>query len=150
MKFLEEEKKKDIAKHCAHFQLKRSVRSVTQHFDAALSASGLRVTQFNLLVASSLMGPAPLTELADALALERTTLTRNLKPLERDGLLKTRSDTADARIRLIEVTPAGEATIARAYPAWQQAQKEVSTGFDEETYSGLLGNLEHLRSNARD
>ncbi len=145
---LDEREKRKVADTCVHFNLKRSVRSVTQRFDAVLAPSGLRVTQFNLLVASSLLGTAQLGELADVLDLERTTLTRNLKPLERDGLLKTRGDEADARVRLVEVTPAGEAVIARAYPLWQQAQEEVLSGFGDETYAGLLGSLEHLRSSA--
>lgn len=146
MEFLAEAKKRAVAERCAHFQLKRTVRSVTQHFDSALSETGLHTTQFTLLVTSSLIGSVPVTELADRLVLDRTTLTRNLKPLERDGLLKTHVAETDARVRLVQITPEGEKVVARAYPLWEKAQKEVTAMFTDQEYAGLLAHLNQLQA----
>jgi DNA-binding MarR family transcriptional regulator len=146
VELLEEAKKREVAERCAHFQLKRTVRTVTQHFDSALSETGLHVTQFTLLVTSSLMGSVPVTELADRLAMDRTTLTRNLKPLERDGLLKTHVAETDARVRLVQITPKGEEVVARAYPLWEKAQKEVTETFTDQQYAGLLAYLNQLQA----
>lgn len=141
--FLSEHEKLEVAKTCVHFNLKRSVRSVTQQFDAALAEQGLHITQFTLLVTSSLMGAVPISELAGALALDRTTLTRNLRPLEQKGWLKTSVSKVDARIRLVEITPAGEAVVARSYPLWQTVQKEVTRPFGNR-YAAFLTQLQRL------
>lgn len=144
VKTLTEQQKLEVRETCAHANLKRTVRSVTQHFDAALGQSGLHVTQFTLLVASSVAGPLPLGELAERLALDRTTLNRAVQPLERDGLLETRPGPHDSRVRLIQITPEGEAAIARAYPLWREAQKEVSSNLTPQEYAQLLGLLRRL------
>ena len=112
--FLSESAKREVAQNCVHFNLKRSVRSVTQRFDAALAQEGVHITQFTLLITSSLLGAAPVSELADRLALDRTTLTRNLKPLEQKGWVRTTVSDTDARVRLVEITPAGEAVVVRS------------------------------------
>jgi DNA-binding MarR family transcriptional regulator len=145
VEFLANAKKNEVAERCAHFHLKRSVRSVTQHFDSALSETGLHITQFTLLVTSSLMGTVPITELADRLAMDRTTLTRNLKPLERDGLVQTHVAKDDARVRLVQISSWGEAVVARAYPLWEKAQKEVTETFSDQDYAGLLIRLNQLQ-----
>ncbi len=146
MELLAEAKKKEVAERCAHFQLKRTVRSVTQHFDNALSETGLHVTQFTLLVTSSLVGSVPISELADRLAMDRTTLTRNLKLLERDGLVKIHVAKDDARVRLVQISSKGEAVMARAYPLWEKAQKEVTETFSDQDYAGLLIFLNQLQA----
>lgn len=140
---LSEREKLRVAQTCAHFNLKRRVRSVTQRFDAVLAQEGLHITQFTLLVTSSLMDATPVSELADALALDRTTLTRNLKPLEQKGWLKTMVAEGDARVRLVEITTSGEALLARSYPLWRQVQEEVTRSF-EGNYMNFLEQLEQL------
>lgn len=145
MERLGEAEKWEVAQRCAHFNLKRTVRAVTQHFEAALTGSGLHVTQFTLLVTSSLLGPALLTELAERLMLDRTSLTRALAPLVRDGLMEVAPGETDRRQRLVSVTPRGEAAVARAYPAWQRAQGEVMERFERAEYDSLLDALERLR-----
>lgn len=146
MNYLGNKEKRAVAERCAHRNLKRTVRSVTRHYDEALSESGLRITQFTLLVACSLQDPATVSELAERLGMDRTTLTRNLKPLERDGLLEVHAEDSDARVRLIKVTAEGEAAIARAYPLWQKAQEEVTRRFDGEDYEDLLQHLDRLQT----
>lgn len=142
--FLSESAKREVAQNCVHFNLKRSVRSVTQQFDTALAQEGVHITQFTLLVTSSLLGAVPVSELADKLALDRTTLTRNLKPLEQKGWVKTTVSDIDARMRLVEITSAGEALVARSYPLWKQVQGEVTQSFDRERYKDFLVQLEQV------
>ncbi len=145
MEQLSAEKKWDVAERCVHTNLKRTVRAVTRQFDDALAAVELHVTQFTLLVTSSLLGPAPLTELAERLAMDRTTLTRNLRPLERRGLIETVADVTDQRVRVVRITPEGETMIARAYPLWRRAQEEVTGKLEGPRYDVLLTDLERLR-----
>ena len=142
--FLSESAKREVAQNCVHFNLKRSVRSVTQRFDAALAQEGVHITQFTLLITSLLLGAAPVSELADRLALDRTTLTRNLKPLEQKGWVRTTVSDTDARVRLVEITPAGEAVVVRSYPLWKQVQEEVTQSFNQEHYASFLVQLEQV------
>jgi len=119
---------------CKCSALRRASRAVTQHYEASFRGTGLRATQFTVLATLAQTGPLPLTELADALVLERTSLTRNLQPLERRGLVKTLSD-ADQRVRRIAITTKGENAALGALDAWKRAQSSVDdvlrgTGID--------------------
>jgi DNA-binding MarR family transcriptional regulator len=120
--------------------LRRAARAVTQVFDEALAPSGLRATQFTLLVTSRLMGESTINELAEKMAMDRTTLSRNLKPLVRSGLLEVRRG-EDLRTRLVRLTPAGEQALEEACPLWQHAQQETVSVLGEERYEALLGDL---------
>jgi len=106
---------REIARACACANLRRAARAVTQLFDEALAPSGLRTTQFTLLVTSRLMGESTINELAERMAMDRTTLSRNLKPLVRSGLLEMQPG-EDGRTRLVRLTPAGEKALEEAYP----------------------------------
>jgi DNA-binding MarR family transcriptional regulator len=97
---------------------------VTQHYEASFRGTGLRATQFTVLAALAQTGPTPVSLLAGQLGLERTTLTRNLRPLEKKGLIETLSD-ADGRVRRIKITERGEATALAALGAWKRAQASV-------------------------
>jgi DNA-binding MarR family transcriptional regulator len=105
--------------HC--YALRRAARLVTQHYDRILRPSGLRTTQFTLLVGLAQRGPIPLTRLASMLGLERTSLTRNLKPLTAKGWVTVTPD-ADRRVRSVGITPQGKAKARAALPLWRQAQ----------------------------
>jgi DNA-binding MarR family transcriptional regulator len=113
---------------------------VTQVFDEALAPSGLRATQFTLLVTNRLAGESTINELAEKMAMDRTTLSRNIKPLVRSGLLEVRPG-EDSRTRLVRVTPAGERMLKEAYPLWQQAQQETVSVLGEERHEALLGDV---------
>ncbi len=93
----------EIAETCACLNVRKAARAVTQLYDEVLQPSGLRATQFNLLVAIALAGEAPVTRLADALVMDRTTLTRNLKPLESQGLITIEAGT-DRRVFHLDAT----------------------------------------------
>jgi DNA-binding MarR family transcriptional regulator len=108
-------------RQCACSAARRASRAITQHYDAALRGSGLRNTQFTTLATLAQTGPMAMTRLAAFLALERTTLTRNLKPLLRDGLVEMREE-KDGRVRRIAITSKGETEARSAFPLWKKAQ----------------------------
>ena len=115
----------DALCHC--LALRQASRTVTNGYDAALAPAGLRVTQFSILLTLSERSPMTVNELASKLVLDRTTLTRNLKPLERDELLSTGPGEHDARERLIALTDAGRDKLAEALPRWREAQAVFET-----------------------
>jgi DNA-binding MarR family transcriptional regulator len=139
-KNLDAAKLREVARACACANLRRAARAVTQLFDEALAPSGLRTTQFTLLVTNRLMGESIINELAERMAMDRTTLSRNLKPLVRSGLLEVRPG-EDGRTRLVRLTPAGEQALEEAYPLWQQAQQETVGVLGEDRYEALLGDV---------
>ena len=117
---------------CLNNHLRRATRSVSNLYDEALRPSGLRGTQFSLLVALALATPVTITALAEGMMMDRTTLSRNLKPLTRDGLVTVAAGD-DQRQRVISITPAGATRLAAAFPLWQTAQQRMldSLGIQE-------------------
>ncbi len=115
---------REIAEGCVANRLRRADRAVMQYYDAALRPFGLRMTQFSLLVALRLMEPVTIQDLAKAMVTDRTTLTRNLAALARQGLV-TVAPGEDRRTRLVQATDEGHALLARAYPDWRKAQNRV-------------------------
>lgn len=120
---------------CVCSSLRKASRAVTQHYENRFRGSGLRATQFTILSTLALTGPIPLTRLANFLGLERTTLTRNLAPLERRSLL-TLTAGADPRIRQIEITAEGEALALKLLPRWRDAQQSVREVLKQHGLSG--------------
>ena len=108
-------------RQCVCTQARRRARELSRAYEKAMRGSGLRASQFNLLATLVQTGPMAATRLADFLGLERTTLTRNLKPLLRDGLVRI-DDVEDRRVRKIAITPKGEGAARQAFPFWKQAQ----------------------------
>jgi DNA-binding MarR family transcriptional regulator len=101
---------------------------VTHCYDALLKEpTGLRITQVTMLVVVYLAGPQTINEMAERLDLDRTTLRRNLKPLEHAGLL-TVAPGADQRTRVVTLTPQGEQTLLQVLPLWEQAQAHMVAG----------------------
>ncbi len=127
--------------NCTCFNLRKAARAVTRAYDEALKPSGLRATQFSLLGVVANRGPAGMTELARALVMERTTLTRNLKPLMDQGFLEA-MDGADRRRRPIAITPRGRKALERALPAWRRAQAEFVDGLGRDRWQDLLRGLD--------
>jgi DNA-binding MarR family transcriptional regulator len=113
-----------ICRDCTCSALRRASRAVTQHFEAYFRGTGLRATQFTVLAALAQTGPLAISLLAAELGLERTSLTRNLRPLEKKGFVVTLADD-DQRIRLIKITKRGEPAALAALGAWKQAQSSV-------------------------
>lgn len=131
-----------VANTCACFNLRKASRAVTQLYDEILQPSGLLATQFTLLVAISIAGSTTITRLAEDLVMDRTTLTRNLKPLERQGLIEIVPG-QDQRTRIVVLTKEGREALAKAISLWEQAQAFVVEGLGQNRWSTLLSNLSH-------
>jgi DNA-binding MarR family transcriptional regulator len=132
-----------IAETCACFNLRKAARAVTQAYDDAIAPSGLRTTQLSVLVGVSLAGGAPLSRLASHLGMDRTTLTRNLQPLERRKLIRGERG-EDQRERRFRVTDAGQAVLDRAVPLWQAAQARLVGRFGAARWSAMRGELDAI------
>jgi DNA-binding MarR family transcriptional regulator len=91
-------------------------------------------------VTNRLAGELTINELAERMVMDRTTLSRNLKPLVRSGLLEMKPG-EDGRTRLVRLTPAGEQALEEAYPLWQRAQQQTVSALGEERYEALLGDV---------
>jgi DNA-binding MarR family transcriptional regulator len=111
---------------CACTTLRRAARAVTAAYDAALAPSRLRITQFSILRRLARLGPLPVTRLAAEAALDRSTMGRNLNPLERRGLVRIEVGGTDQRERIACLTAAGEAAIDAALPHWRKAQERIA------------------------
>src|SRR5712691_742929 len=121
----ERAKAAEIAAACACFNLRKASRAVTQLYDELLRPTGLRITQFTLLTLVSGFGTVSVTRLANAAVMDYTTLVRNLKLLEREGLVRSRA-TQDRRVREVSLTDRGRRALAPALPLWEKAQARVA------------------------
>jgi len=137
---------------CVCLNLRRAARAISQIYDEALAPSGIKITQFSLLRAVERNEPAPIGALAGELDLDRTTMARNLAPLERQRLV-TLAAGSDQRVTEVRLTPKGRAVVARALPLWQSAQARIarllaSGRVDQlrEIAAETLGIAEQLRS----
>jgi DNA-binding MarR family transcriptional regulator len=133
----------EISVACACSNVRRTARAVTQLYDHALAPSGLRATQFNLLVALTRTGPVPFTRLAGILGMDRTTLTRNIAPLERDGLLAMRPG-PDRRVKLLVLTERGRRTLGEAIPLWEGAQRRIVQGLGADRWEALRRDMQRV------
>jgi DNA-binding MarR family transcriptional regulator len=110
---------------CLCLASRKAARAITSAFDRRLRGSGVRATQFTILASLMLMGPQPIGDLARALGLERTTLSRNLDLLESKGWVESRAGDDDARARITSVTEQGRAIVRDNFSAWRTAQASV-------------------------
>jgi DNA-binding MarR family transcriptional regulator len=112
---------------CLCFRARRVSRALTRMYDEALRPLGLQATQLTLLNAVTMCGEsgAPMGRLADVLAMDATTLSRNLRPLEKAGLVRMERLPADRRVRLALLTPAGQGMVEAALPLWTRAHERV-------------------------
>ncbi len=128
------------AKNCTIFNLRKAARTVTHLYDEMLKPSGLRSTQYSLLTVISMGEAETISDLAHQLVMDRTTLTRNLKPLQSQGWIK-RVPGEDRRTRAWTITAQGRKALARALPLWQKAQKDTVNLLGKECWDGLLDHL---------
>jgi DNA-binding MarR family transcriptional regulator len=125
---------------CTCFSLRKLTRAVTRLYDQYLSEAGLKTTQYSLLKNID-KEPLPIAELAERLSMERTTLTRNLKPLMDVGWVELKPG-ADSRQRIPTITKAGRDTIKLATQAWKRAQIELQKTMGEQAVRDLHAQLE--------
>ncbi len=114
-----------VRDHCLCLAAQRVARTLARRFDEALRPVGLTSGQFSLLMSLNQPTPPSIGSIAALLAMDRTTLTANLKPLERRGLVETKVDPADRRSRLLILTAAGRKLLQSALPIWQRTQEQV-------------------------
>ncbi len=135
---------KDAVQLCLNFNVRKAARVLTQYYNAALQPSGLLSTQFSVLVALSFGGAVTISELADILVTDRTTLARNLNPLARQNYLIIARGEGDRRRKYVRITPEGERTLALALPLWAQAQEAIKAELGEEIWTQLQGDVTNL------
>ena len=130
----------EIPSSCLDYNLRKAARIAAQHYEEVMKPCGLRNTQFTLMVATCLMDKPLITDLARVLAMDRTTVSRNVKPLQRDGLLNIVPG-EDKRSRHIVVTDAGRQRLLQAIPLWQKAHQSLQQKVGLENAQQLLTTL---------
>jgi DNA-binding MarR family transcriptional regulator len=122
---------------CNCLALRQAARHVTQFYDQVLAPAGLRTTQFSILAKLKAMGPMTINALARDLVMDRTTLGRNILPLEREGLIAVAEGRSDRRSKELQVTAAGAARLRAAAKRWAQAQTRFEAVFGEKRTADL-------------
>ncbi len=125
---------------CTCFKLRKLTRAVSRLYDQQLAAVGLKTTQYSVLV-NAARAALPVAELADRLGMERTTLTRNLKPLVDAGWIELKAG-ADSRQRIVTITSEGRAKVKQAYVVWRSAQDAFEQLMGRDTVRELHRQLE--------
>ena len=129
---------------CNCYAVRKAARHVTQHYDRTLAPSGLRTTQYSLLSRIDRTGPRTINELAAELALDRTTMGRNIRPLERDGFIKLTTDPKDRRRRALSLTELGRTRLADARALWVEAQGRFEAAYGAASALNLRNTLADL------
>jgi DNA-binding MarR family transcriptional regulator len=124
---------------CLHVQ--RAARALARRFDEQLRPFALTNGQFSLLMSLNRPEPPPMGPVASLLAMDRTTLTAALKPLERRGLVRVGSDPSDRRSRILILTAKGRSLLARALPVWQRTHEEIEQHVPGVDWDALRQNL---------
>ena len=134
-----------LGQSCPLGHLRRATRVMEHIFDETLRPSGLRGSQLAVLAVTALIGPTNISSLAERLVMDRTTLTRSLKPLEGQGLIKIATG-EDRRTREVSLTARGERVMAQVMPLWESAQKLVIEELGNRWHRKLLENLSEVDS----
>src|SRR5579859_8024224 len=126
--------------NCTCFNIRRVSRVITQFFDAEVRRHGMRPTQTPILRALQAKTGWSMAELSEWLGMERTTLLRNLRPLQRDGLMRSKGGGQGSHVEL-EITEKGRTALAKMLPAWRSAQDKVVAILGPERWSAIIGDL---------
>jgi DNA-binding MarR family transcriptional regulator len=129
---------------CTCLAVRQAARHVTQFYDRHLAPAGLRTTQFSILAKLRRRGPMTINALADEMVMDRTTLGRNILPLERDGLISVAPGRKDRRSKELRLTDAGLERLQAAREGWREAQTRFATAFGEERAAGLRALLREV------
>jgi DNA-binding MarR family transcriptional regulator len=117
------------AEDCNCFAVRSAARHVTQFYDQFLAPCGLRTTQFSILSKIRRLGPLTINALAEKMVMDRTTLGRNILPLERDGLIRIEAAASDRRAKELRLTKAGEKRLEAGCRGWAAAQAQFEAAF---------------------
>jgi DNA-binding MarR family transcriptional regulator len=129
---------------CNCLAVRQAARYVTQLYDRHLAASGLRTSQYGILAKLKRHGPMAINELAAELVMDRTTLGRNIRPLERDGLITITPGRTDRRVKELRLTAAGDERFQETRQTWIEVQQSFETGFGPERSAELRALLRAL------
>ncbi|MCK9797516.1 MarR family transcriptional regulator [Pseudomonas sp. MAFF 302030] len=132
-----------LPSQCLCINLRRAARGVSRHYDGALDGFGINVAQYSLLCNLQRLQEPSISSLAEAMGLDRSTLGRNLRVLEGEGLL-TLAEGEDQRNRIVRLTAAGEERLQAALPAWEAAQERLIERLGVEKREALLALLNEL------
>src|SRR5262245_60901578 len=128
---------------CNCLALRQAARHISQIYDSYLASEGLRTTQFSILAKLNRLGPLSINELAKSMVMDRTTLGRAIRPLERDTLLMI-GEGEDGRTRSLRLTATGQARLKAATVKWRQAQKEFEAAFGADHAADLRTTLRRV------
>ncbi|WP_328623787.1 MarR family winged helix-turn-helix transcriptional regulator [Streptomyces sp. NBC_00353] len=132
----------DPGDSCNNLALRKAARYLGATYDKALASVGLRATQFSILQKLSVHGEMTITGLADMIAMDRTTMASNLKPLAREGLVTVEPSAADRRARIVTITPDGVSRMKAALPLWREMQDRFEESFGADDAARLRAALE--------
>jgi DNA-binding MarR family transcriptional regulator len=133
-----------VRDNCLCLHVQRAARALARRFDDALRPLALTQGQFSLLMSLNRPEPPLIGDVASLLAMDRTTLTANLKPLERRGLVEVRRDEADRRGRRLTLTAEGRALLLAAVPVWTRTHAETEALLTRSSADTLRGALQEL------
>jgi DNA-binding MarR family transcriptional regulator len=125
-------------------RLRKATRRVSQIYDRHLEPAGLTITQYGLLAYLAATGETTIGALAEKLAMDPTTLTRNLRPLIRQGLVMHEPDRRDRRVRCVSLSPAGRQAFDNARPLWRAAQNQITAVIGDVDISALHSHLDQV------
>jgi len=134
---------REVLESCACHKVRIAARAVTRAYDEALRPVGLRATQLSVLVAAAADDALSITALARFMGMDRSTLTRNLRPLESDGLIALGLE-GWRRSRALEITAKGRSRMQQALPLWRKAQQALRRKLGDKTWDVIHNNLDHL------
>jgi len=129
--------------YCASLNFRRTARAVTRLYDAAMEKSGMRSTQFAILVGIAKKQPIAIGALGEMLQIDQTTLTRSLRLLQKGGLVLA-SKRSTMRRRYLELTPKGEQSLGRALPYWRKMQADFQSAVGQSYWKQMQAELERL------
>jgi DNA-binding MarR family transcriptional regulator len=135
-----------MAGECPALRVRQASRVLAKLFDDELSPLGVHSSQLPVLAAVALFGVpgATMSKLAQAVLMDRTTLTRSIRPLERAGLLRVARSPGDARTKIVVITRSGEGMIEAIFPVWERVAKKIKRSLGAEMLMDLRGRLDQV------
>jgi len=138
----------DTARGCVCGNLRKTSRAITQFYDKLLASSGITITQFALLHAISIRNSSTISEISREMYMDRTTLTRSLQLLEKQGLIQIESS-IDRRKRIVTITGRGKSQMNKAHPLWEKAQNIITEKFGKGNWREIKTRLNEMSNIAR-
>lgn len=137
----------DLMCHC--FAVRQAARTVSQLYDQHLAGAGLRATQFSILMKLKAYGPLQINNLAARMHLDRSALSRNIQPLQREGLVEVVEAEGDRRAKPLQITAAGVARLRLAKPLWKKAQTAYEEACGADAAMALSSRLHEVAHQVR-